>query len=131
MVIRFQDLNSSVIVDICDGVLLNRWNALCRGIVIVKVRRFSHTRRRRHQSHRFVVSEPSAAAPALDDAHETASEFLVEERVQDGIYAGIGRAEPLGDRRRYRQDFLFPGLDLAAEFDAREYDVERQPGEDE
>ena len=63
-----------------------------RRIVIVEMRRLAHTSRGGHQRHRFVIPEAAATFPALDDAHETASEFLVEKCVQDGVNAGIRRA---------------------------------------
>lgn len=123
-------LNASVVVNIGDSRILYGRNSPSGRIVVVKMRRFSHARRRGHHSDRFVIMQPAAASATLYDGHKTAPEFLIEERVQNGIDAGVGGAQPLCDRRGNRQNIVLPGLDLAAQLDPGEDHVQRQPGDD-
>lgn len=58
------------------------------------------------------VPETCAAAARVDDCGEASSVLLVEERVQTRVDAGVARAQPLRNRRRYLQEFLLSARHL-------------------
>jgi len=70
-----------------------------RVVVINVVRGLSHARRGGHHRNGLVVPELAAAPAALQDGNEAAPVFLVEESVENRIYAGVAGAQPLGNRR--------------------------------
>ena len=114
---------------------MDRWSvpASRRWVVIVVdiIRGLPHARWGGHHRDGLVIPEFAAASAALQDGDEAASVLLVEESVEDRIYAGIAGAQPLGDRRGDWQNFVLPLSHVATQFDYSKDHVERQPWEDE
>lgn len=100
-------------------------------VVVNVVRWLSHARRGGHHRDGLVIPELAAASAALQDGDEAAPVFLVEECVEDWIYAGVAGTQPLGNRRGDRQDLVLSLRHVAAQLDHGEDYVKRQPWEDE
>lgn len=100
-------------------------------VVVDVIGGLSHARRGGHHRDGLVIPELAAAPTALENGDEATSVLLIEEGVEDRIYAGIASAQPLGDRRGDRQDLVFPLYDVATQLDHGEDHVERQPRENE
>lgn len=89
VVVHFQDLHASIVIDIRNCVALN-WYLLCGRVVVVKVGGLPHASRRRHHYRGFVVSQTTAAFPTFNDSHKAFTEFLIKISVEDRINAAIG-----------------------------------------
>lgn len=62
-----------------------------------------------------------AAGSALNDGPKAPPILLIEIGVEDGVDAGVGGAEPLGDRRGKGKEPLLPRLHgLSSQFDPDE-----------
>jgi len=119
------------------AVLMNRRpvpDASRRRVVVVVVDvvgGLSHTRGGGHHRDGLIVSELAATPTAFQNGDEAAPVLLVEEGVEDRIYARVAGAQPLSDRCGDRQDLVLSFRYVAAELDHGEDDVEGQPREDE
>lgn len=91
------------------------------------VRGLPHAGAGRHESDGLVVPQSAAALFALDDGDKPAPILLIEERVQNGVDAGIGSTQPLRYGGGDGQDLFLPHLYLSTELDPREDNVQRQP----
>lgn len=78
--------------------------ASCRRVVVIVVvivdviGRLSHTRRRGHHRNGLVISKLTAAPTTLQYCDKTAPILLIEESIENRIYAGVTGSQPLGDR---------------------------------
>ena len=117
-------LDTRIVVDVRNrGVLEGYFPS--RRVVVVEMRRFAHARRRTHHRHSFVVPQPPAALPTLDDGDETPTKLLIKESVQNRVDARVGGTQPLRDGCSNGQNLLLPALYVSTELNPGENHVQR------
>lgn len=85
-----------------------------RVVIVIIMPRFSRRCTWRLQRNCFVIPKPPTALSALYDGYKAFSVLLVEECIQDGIDAGVGRPQPLCERCDNWEHVFFPFLDWAS-----------------
>lgn len=114
---RSKSLRPGIVVDERHCVLIDwRWSSGDGGVVVIIVvmRWLPSGRTRRLKGNCLIIAKSSATFLTLHNGDEALPKFLVEECVQNGIYAGVWRTQPLCQWRDYGKYLLFPWLNFTS-----------------